>query len=185
VEVAKNPVAHLAHAVPLAAVIHPGLHEHEPSGAHSPLRQLQADKGLATGGVKHLPVPEIPSSHDEQPAGHAWHVGPKKPAAQVSQDVPLNPGAHVQVPDAEQVPELAQGGEQVEDCMSRSDMEPVLRKGSCAVSGTESHNTTRPLDPNDNATQTLVDMAIDPAVNGVEPLDTGPEGRELNAAWPE
>jgi hypothetical protein len=91
----------------------------------------------------------------------------------------------VQVPDAEQVPELAQGEEQVEDCMSRRDIEPVLPRGSCAVSGTESQNITRPLDPTDNATQTLEDMAIDSAFNGVEELATGAVGRELNAACPE
>lgn len=185
VEVAKNPLAHLAQAVPLAAVVQPGLHAHEPSEPHSPLRQLHVFKGDATGGSRHLPVPDMPSSHVAQPAGHAWHVGPKKPAAQVSQAVPLNPGAHVQVPEAEHVPELAQGGEQVEDCMSRRDMDPELRKGSCAVSGTESHITTRPFDPKDIATQTLDAMASDWAARGVDALATGAEGSELKAALPE
>jgi hypothetical protein len=41
------------------------------------------------------------------------------------------------------------------------------------------------LEPNDNATHTLEDMTMDSAVKGVELLDTGAEGRELNAAWPE
>lgn len=53
------------------------------------------------------------------------------------------------------------------------------------VSGTESHSTTRPLDPKDIATQMLEDMAIDSATKGVDALDTGAEGRELNAALPE
>nr|GAT54431.1 predicted protein [Mycena chlorophos] len=72
----------------------------------------------------------MPWSQSAQPAGHGWHVGPKNPGAQVSQDVPLNPGAQRQVPDEEHVPELAHGDEQVEDCMSRREMDPELLEGS-------------------------------------------------------
>lgn len=97
----------------------------------------------------------------------------------------MKPGAQVHVPEAEHVPELAQDGEQVADCMSRSAMAPAFLSGSWARSGTESHNTTRPLDPKDRATHMLEDRAKDSAARGVDEFDTGPEGRELNAAFPE
>ena len=74
--------------MPLDAVVQPALHVHCPLAPQTPLGQLQAVE-VATVDVRHLPESEIPSSQVVQPAGHAWHGGPKKPYAQTSQDVPL------------------------------------------------------------------------------------------------
>jgi hypothetical protein len=60
VDVKKNPVEHLAHAVPLSAVVQPALQVHWPFDPHWPFRQLQLAGALATTGTKHLPDPEMP-----------------------------------------------------------------------------------------------------------------------------
>ncbi len=91
VEVRKNPVAHLAHAVPLLAVVKPSVQVQAPLDPHSPLIQLHVDGELDTCVTKHLPVPEIPSSHFVQLDGHAWQLEPKKPDAQDSHDSPRKP----------------------------------------------------------------------------------------------
>jgi hypothetical protein len=92
--------------------------------------QLQLDGGLTTGATKHLPVPEVPSSQEEHPEGHGWQFGPKNPGEHDWQDVPVNPGAQLHVPDGVQTPDPAQGGEHVEDSISRSENEPRLLDGS-------------------------------------------------------
>ena len=114
-ELRKKPDAHFAHAVPLSAVVHPVRHVHVPSDPHEPFSQLHVDGRFLIAGWRHLPVPVIPSSQDSQSAGHAWHVGPKKPFVQVSQEVPLNPVGQTQVPDAEHTPAPAHGGEHADD----------------------------------------------------------------------
>ena len=60
-----------------------------------PLRQLHAAEALVLVEERQRPVPEMPSSQVVQPVGQAWHEGPKKPVAQVSQDEPLKPEGHV------------------------------------------------------------------------------------------
>ena len=86
--------------------------------------QLQFDGGFVTIGVRQRPVPVIPSSQDVQPEGQALHVGPKYPEAHDSQEVPLNPVGHVQVPEAEQTPFPEQGGEHAVDCKLKRESEP-------------------------------------------------------------
>lgn len=116
VDVRKNPGEHWAHAVPLEDVVHPGLHAHCPFDPHSPLRQLHVD-GAFEGrvGTRHRPEPVLPWSHDGHPAGHAWHLGPKNPWAQDSQEEPVKPVGQLHVPEEVQTPEPAHGGEQAED----------------------------------------------------------------------
>ena len=184
VEVKKNPGKHLAHAVPLSAVVKPGLHVHCPLALQIPLRQLQLDGGLPTVAVKHLPEPEIPSSQDPHPAGHCWQDGPKKPRAQDSHAVPVNPGAHEQVPDAEHTPEPAHGGEHAADSIPRREREPALEVGSWAMSGIESQRMTRLFEPAITEAQTLDEMAMEPADKGWEALVGGVEGRRAKAACP-
>ena len=82
----KKPGAQLAQAVPLLLVVQPALHVHCPLPPQTPFRQLHDDGGLDTAGTKHFPVPVRPWSHVVQLEGHGWHVGPKKPDAQLSQD---------------------------------------------------------------------------------------------------
>ena len=67
----KKPGAHLAHAVPLSAVVQPALQVRCPFEPHSPFKQLQVDGRLLTIDTRHRPDPEMPSSQDEQPPGHA------------------------------------------------------------------------------------------------------------------
>jgi hypothetical protein len=88
----KNPGAQVAHRVLFDAVVQPALHVHWPLVPQTPLRQLQAEEALAPVVERQRPEPAIPSSQVAQPAGHAWHEGPKKPFAHTSQDVPLKPG---------------------------------------------------------------------------------------------
>ena len=183
VEVKKNPAAHFAHAVPLSAFVQPGLHVHWPFEPQMPLRQLQVEGALLTMGFRHLPEPEIPSSQDAQPAGHGWHVGPKKPEAHDSHDEPVKPGAQEHVPEAEHTPAPAHGGEQARDSISRRESEPV--EGSCVMSGTESQRMTRLFDPELTAAQTFDDRASELADKGVEEFETGVVGSDVNAAWPE
>jgi hypothetical protein len=42
-----------------------------------PLRQLHAAEALALVEERQRPVPDMPSSQVVQPAGQAWHEGPK------------------------------------------------------------------------------------------------------------
>jgi hypothetical protein len=67
--------------------------------------------------------------------------------------------------------------------MSSKDNDPV--KGSCATSGTESHNMTRLLEPESTATHTLEDTTSEEAVSDVADLFAVVEGSAVNAAWPE
>jgi hypothetical protein len=130
------------------------------------------------------PEPAIPSSHVVQPVGHAWHEGPKNPVAQTSQDEPLKPVGHVHWPDAEQTPEPEHGGEQALDSIAERDIEDM--PGSWETSGAESQRTMRLDDPLPvvTAIQTLEDMAIAPAENGVELPDGGDVGRAANCGCP-
>jgi hypothetical protein len=130
VESKKKPVVHLAQAVPLSAVVHPARQVHFPFDPHRPFSQLQIEGGLMTVVVKHRPLPEIPSSQDVQPLGHDWHVGPKKPDAQDSHEVPLKPEGQVHEPEAEQTPDPEQGGEHAADCMSTREREATEPDGS-------------------------------------------------------
>ena len=135
-------------------------------------------------GSRHLPVPVMPSSHDWQSAGQAWHVGPKKPFEQVSQEVPLKPVGQTHVPDAEHTPEPAHGGEHADDWMSSSWEMEDAPEGSCDTSGTLSQKMTRSLDdPDESATQTLDERAREPAEILV--LFNGVLGSWVNCAWPE
>jgi len=99
----------------------------------------------------------MPSSQDPQPAGQDWHEGPKKPVAQDSQEDPLKPVGQTHCPEAEQTPELEQGGEHELDCMSRSESEGA--PGSWPTSGTESQRTMRLLEPVDTETHTFDERA--------------------------
>ena len=164
-------------------MVQPALHEHCPLAPQTPLRQLQADERLAVVDERQLPEPLIPSSQVVQPAGHAWHEGPKKPFAQTSQDVPLKPEGHVHCPDAEHTPAPEHGGEQALDSIAERDNEDI--PGSWDKSGTESQRMMRLL-PVVTAIQRLEDMAIEPAERAVdELLDAGVVGRAENCACPE
>jgi len=180
VDVKKNPGAHVAHAVPLAATVKPVLHVHPPLDPQTPLRQLQLEGGFTTAKAMHLPVPEMPSSQDEHPVGHGSQVEPKNPAAHVSHDVPVKPGAQLQVPDGEQTPDLEQGGEHVADSISRREKEPELPEGSCVISGTESQRINRSLEPVLTAIQTLDEIARDPAESDWEAFVGGVDGTDAN-----
>ena len=184
-DVKKNPGEHFAQAVPLAAVVNPTLHVHCPLDPHTPLRQLQLDAGLVTVAERHRPDPDIPSSQDAHPAGHAWQVGPKNPGEQDSHDAPVNPGAQLHVPEAEQTPEPAHGGEHADDSRSRSESAPELVVGSWVRSGIESQRMTRLLGPAFTAAHTLDDRAREPADNGWDAFTGGVEGSEAKAACPE
>jgi hypothetical protein len=130
VESKKKPVAHLAQAVPLSAVVQPARQLHCPFDPQLPFWQLQLEGGLMTVAVKQRPLPEIPSSQDVQPLGHCWHVGPKKPAAQDSHEVPLKPVGQVHEPAAEQTPDPEQGGEHAADCMSTRERDAEEPEGN-------------------------------------------------------
>lgn len=94
VEVKKKPGEHVAHAVPLSAVVKPAVQTHWPLVPQTPLRQLQVEGALVTMDFKHCPVPVIPSSQVVQLLGHGLHCGPKNPVAHVSHDEPVKPAAH-------------------------------------------------------------------------------------------
>ncbi|PSR73303.1 hypothetical protein PHLCEN_2v10831 [Hermanssonia centrifuga] len=141
---------------------------------------------LLTVGIKQRPLPEIPSSQEEHPAGHAWQFGPKKPEAQVSQDVPLNPGGHEHVPDAEQIPAPAHGGEHADDCISRIEIllsdEP---EGNCDKSGIESQRIRRSVEdgPDATAAHMLSETINDPADVEVESLEALFVGSALSPGY--
>jgi hypothetical protein len=180
VEVRKKPEEQAAHAVPLEAVVKPGLHAHCPFVPQTPLRQLQVEGALATVRLRHWPVPVIPWSHFSQPSGQGLHWGPKNPSAHDSQEDPVNPGEHWQVPEAEQTPELEHGGEHALDWISTS-VRPEALAGSWVISGTESHMMSRLFEgPEVVATQTFEDSASERPVSEEE-LKLGVEGRELNS----
>ena len=159
-EVKKKPGKHVAHAVPLLAVVNPALHEHCPLDPHSPLRQLQLAGSLAITSVKHLPEPLVPSSQLVQFCGQAWQVGPKNPESHESHKAPVNPEAHRQVPEIVHTPEAAQLGLQAEDWMSVRESEPRLLAGSWLTSGTASQTITRLLSAF-KAAQTAEDKVSD------------------------
>lgn len=161
---------------------------HCPFEPHTPFKQLHDDGGLLTVGTKQRPLPDMPSSHDEQPAGHAWQFAPKKPLAHASHAAPLKPGGQVQVPDAEQMPAPAQGGEHAEDWRSRSEM--LLSDdvdGSWDMSGMESHRIRRSVEaePAATAAQTLDESMTDPADVEEESLDALLVGRLVKVEAPE
>ena len=156
----------MEHCVPSLPVVNPGVHVHEPLAPHTPLLQLQVDGASATVGIKHRPVPVMPSSQVVQPVGHAWHVGPKNPEAQVSQEVPLNPVWHWHVPDVVHTPAVEQEGVHADDWISKRERDPCM--GSWAMSGTEFQMMTRLLAPASSATHAFDDTANELAVTGVE-----------------
>lgn len=112
-------------------------------------------------------------------------MGPKNPLAHASHDEPVNPGAHLQVPEDKQMPEPAHGGEQAEDCMSSKERDPESPDGSWFTSGIESQMITRLFeDPEFAAIQMLDDIASDLAVSGVDVLIIGVEGRGVKLDCP-
>lgn len=155
-------MSHLAHAVPFVPVVQPALQVQVPSEPHTPLRQSHVDGAFLMIGSRHRPEPVIPSSQVAQSAGHAWQVEPKNPGAQVSQDVPLNPGGQVHVPEAEHTPAPAHGGEHAEDWMSSSWESPDAPEGSCEASGTLSQKTRRSLEEPETAIHTFDEIASAP-----------------------
>ena len=80
--------------MPLLPVVNPALQVHCPFDPQTPFSQLHVVGSLAIAGFKHLPEPLIPSSQVVQFAGHAWHLDPKNPDEQDSQDTPVKPGEH-------------------------------------------------------------------------------------------
>lgn len=142
--------------------------------------------GFSTVRLRQRPVPVLPSSQSAHPAGHAAQLGPKKPDAHDSQDAPVKPVGHVQVPVAEQTPLPEHGGEHADDCRSSSPSEPEAPEGSCDMSGTESQKIRRLL-PAVSATQTSDAIAMELADRGVEEdeLPSGVEGRLAKEAFPE
>lgn len=160
---------------------------HCPLEPHTPFRQLH-DVELLVVATRQRPLPEIPSSHVAHPAGHAWQLGPKKPEAQDSQELPVNPGGQLHVPAAEQMPAPEHGGEQADDWMSSRDT-PLIAKpdGNCDKSAIESHRMSRSLDeePDATATQTLDDRTRDPAAVVVESREALLEGSAVNVDAPE
>ncbi|KAJ3884782.1 hypothetical protein GG344DRAFT_83509 [Lentinula edodes] len=179
VEVKKNPEAHLEQAVPLSAVVQPALQLHWPLDPHSPLRELHEEGALVMLNARHFPVPDMPSSQSRQPEVQAWQDRPKKPD---SQEAPVKPAAHEQVPDDVQIPLLEQAGSQAEDCMSTREREPDT--ASWEKFGTESQKTTRFLEPTLMAAQILDERASDCALREVEELPTGELRRDENPAEP-
>lgn len=182
VDVWKNPLSHLAHAVPLSAFTNPALHAHSPFVPQTPFRQLHVAGAFFTGESRHLPDPAIPSSHDVHPASQLWHVAPKCPGAQVSQDEPVNPGRHAQVLDDEQTPPvLEHAGEQDDDWMATRERVEVLPNGSSRMSGTECQSTTRLS----RAIHVLDESAMDWVVESdVEREEFGEVGSGAKADWP-
>jgi len=81
----------------------------------------------------------------------------------------LNPVGQVQVPDAVQTPEPAQGGEQALDWRSRRLREPVKEdEGSWAMSGTEDQRIVRCFEElAETAAQMLEARAKELAVSAV------------------
>ena len=100
--------------------------------------------------------------------GQGWHLGPKNPEAQDSQDVPVNPEAHLQVPVVVHTPEDAQLGLQADDWSSVRESEPRLLAGSWLTSGIESQTIKRLLLLEFKAAQTVEDKVSDWAASGVE-----------------
>jgi hypothetical protein len=127
----------------------------------------------------------MPWSQEGHPLGHGWHVGPKKPGAQDSHEVPLKPVEQVHEPDAEQTPDPAQGGEHAADCISTREKELAEPDGSWPKSGIESQRMTRLFELELTATQTLDDRDSEPAANGVDVFPDGDVGRGENDPWPE
>jgi hypothetical protein len=138
-----------------------------------------------TGAAKHRPLPEIPSSQDVHPLEHCSHVGPKKPDAQDSHEVPLNPVGQVHDPEAEQTPDPEHGGEQAVDCMPTRDREPADPDGSWLKSGMESQRMTRLLEFKLTASHILEARNIDSADNGVDTFPIEDVGRGVNKPGPE
>jgi hypothetical protein len=145
---------------------------------------LQLEGELLILAVKHRPVPEVPSSQEVQPLGQGWHFGPKKPDAQDSHEVPLKPVGQVHVPEAEQTPDPAQGGEHDVDCISTSERDPEEVDGNCPMSGTESQKMIRLFEFEVIASHTLEERDIEPADNGVDVFPIGVEGRAANDPLP-
>ena len=184
-EVKKKPGEHVAHAVPLLAVVNPALHEHCPLEPHIPLRQLQLEGLLAITGCKQIPEPVIPSLQVVQFVGHGWHLGPKNPEAQDSHDVPVNPEAHLQVPAVVHTPEDAQLGLQAEDWSSVRESEPKLLAGSWLMSGIESQTIKGLLLLEFKAAQTAEDKVSDWAASGVVEFPASVVDRAINDDCPE
>jgi hypothetical protein len=127
----------------------------------------------------------MPSSQVLQFVGHGWHLGPKNPDAQDSQDTPVNPEGHWQLPEDVHTPDAEQLGVQAEDSMSKSERAPWSVCGSCPTSGIASQTMTRPLDTVFSAIHTFDDSTRAFAGIGIDELTSGVVGREEKEAWPE
>lgn len=67
----KKPVSHVAHAVPLGALIHPARQVQVPP-LQVPFKQLHLEGAFEGSGVeRQAPVPDGPSSHLSQLPGHS------------------------------------------------------------------------------------------------------------------
>jgi hypothetical protein len=144
-----KPPAHVAHAVPLEALAHPGRQVQVPDGLQEPFKQLHLEGALeGTGVERHAPVPDGPSSHLSQLLGHLEQLGPKKPFSQVSQDVPVNPVGHTHLPWVEQIALEEHAGEHVLGWIFLTEMDEAMASdgGSWDQNGKLSQITTREVD---------------------------------------
>jgi hypothetical protein len=68
----KKPASHVAHAVPLGALVHPVRQVQVPEELQEPFKQLHLEGASDGSGVeRHAPVPDGPSSHLSQLLGHS------------------------------------------------------------------------------------------------------------------
>lgn len=114
-------------------------------------------------------------------------MGPKKPVVHVSQEEPENPGAHLHVPDAEQTPDAAHGGEHAVDWMSTRDSEVGRRPtGSSSILGIESQRTRRSFgNPSVTVIHMFAERLSDLAASGVDEFTVALAGRAENPDCPE
>lgn len=71
----KKPVSHVAHNVPLGALVHPVTQVQALDEVQEPFKQLQLEGAVDGIGVeRHAPVPDGPSSHLSQLLGHSVRV---------------------------------------------------------------------------------------------------------------
>ena len=149
------------------------------------MRQLQLEGLLEITGFKQIPVPVVPSSQVVQFDGQGWHLEPKNPGAQDSQDVPVKPEAHLQVPAVVHTPEDAQMGLQAEDWSWVRESEPKLLAGSWLMSGIDSQTIKGLLLLEFMAAQTAEDKVSDWAVSGVVEFPVIVVDRAVNDDRPE
>jgi len=151
---------------------------------HTPFKQLHLFPPPID--FRHLPVPEIPSSHCAQLSGHFWQLGPKNPEAQASQACPVKPDLQVHSPWGLQTPADEHGGAHVVEYIFKSENWAEFRgDGRCCVSGIESHRMiwfedeavdTIAMTSNDSANEWAFKDVVEPIL---AMLDV-----DIKAAWP-